>query len=117
MIVPEQSAKVPEFSLGCAVFSIAGALCSDRCDVAAAGGVATREDRDAFLARAEAAARKGAPPPDATPQMRVVAEARMRAVGSALSADPGISASQLQVCPEPRVDPADPGPPRVDIGF
>jgi hypothetical protein len=80
-------------------------------------GVATLQDRDAFLGRPEAAAKKGAPSPDATPQMRLVAEARMRAVGSALSADGSISPSQLLVCPEPRIDPADPGPPRVDIGL
>lgn len=53
----------------------------------------------------------------ARPQLQGLAMARMRAVEEAVTAGGSVDRGRLRRCGEPRIDPADPGPPRVEIGL
>ncbi|MFO1128361.1 MAG: DUF748 domain-containing protein [Rhodospirillales bacterium] len=79
-------------------------------------GVATGKDVDLLIGNVDERERAAATT-KALPKLRELAQLRTRAVRDALTDGTGIERARVPFCAEPRADPADHGPPRVDLAF
>lgn len=79
-------------------------------------GVATANDLDLMIAGVPEAGRAAAAE-QATAKLQELARLRTKQVQDTLTEGGEVERARLRVCPQPRVDVADRGPPRVELGF